>query len=548
MLFNSYAFLLWFLPISLAGYYLLGHYAREGAAKIWLIVASFVFYGWWDASFVLLLLISIALNYLFSLAILGSEEKPERQRFVLTAGIVLNLLALVYYKYLFPLMGFFHQLGFIPVDPGSIILPLGISFFTFTQIGFLVDCQQGLVKERGLANYVLFVTFFPHLIAGPILHHREIMPQFANPDTYRVNGHKITAGFTLFVFGLVKKVIFADTIAPYADIGFSHTGQLAGLGSWTTALAYSMQLYFDFSGYSDMAVGLGAMFGVSLPINFNSPYKSAGVIDFWQRWHMTLTRYLTLLLYNPVSLWITRRRMAQGLPANRRAAEKLDGFVQMIAFPTFVTIFLAGVWHGAGVQFIVFGVLHAIYLTINHAWRIFRPLKAWSKSTVSSARKAVNYACAVAITYLAVLLAQVFFRADSVGDAWRLLVGAFGGRGWELPLPVRESSLVRFGAFTDTLVHTGLIRIGSIELYEAVTKPLLYNVPLIAGLMVIAWSMPNTYQILGSWNPSLQKVTPLRWHMLNWRPNLAWSACVGVMLFFVLTRLDHPGRFLYFQF
>ena len=294
MLFNSYSFLLWFLPISLIGFYLLGH-TRPGGARIWLIGVSFFFYGWWNAKFVLLLLASIGFNYGVSLAILNAEQ-PERQRLILTIGIVSNLAALVYYKYLFWLLGLAHEIGWIAADAGSVILPLGISFFTFTQIGYIVDCQQGLVRERGLVNYALFVTFFPHLIAGPILHHREIMPQFADDATYRLNGAKLTAGFTLFVLGLVKKVVFADSIAHYADMGFDHTAQLAVLGSWSTALAYSMELYFDFSGYSDMAVGLGAMFGVSLPINFNSPYKSTGVIDFWQRWHMTLTRYLTLLL------------------------------------------------------------------------------------------------------------------------------------------------------------------------------------------------------------------------------------------------------------
>jgi alginate O-acetyltransferase complex protein AlgI len=546
MLFNSYTFLLWFLPISLIFYYLLGHYARSGAAKIWLIGASFVFYGWWNASFVLLLLGSIAFNYLLSLVILAAEEQPARQRLALTAGIGINLSALVYYKYLFALLGFVHDIGWLATDFGNVILPLGISFFTFTQIGYLVDCQQGLVRDRGLANYVLFVTFFPHLIAGPILHHREIMPQFADDATYRLNGSKLTAGFTLFVMGLVKKVVLADSIAPYADIGFDHTGQLGLLGSWSTALAYSMQLYFDFSGYSDMAVGLGAMFGVSLPINFNSPYKSSGVIDFWQRWHMTLTRYLTLLLYNPISLWITRRRMARGLLANRRAAETPSGFVEMIAFPTFVTIFLAGIWHGAGLQFIVFGVLHAIYLTINHAWRIFGPRP--TRDARLSISRTLNHVWAVTLTYLAVLLAQVFFRSDSVADAMRLLGGAFGLRGMELPLPVRASSLVKFGSLSDWLLGHHLIAIGSIELYDTVTKPLLYNIPIIAGLMLLAWGTPNTYQILGSCNPSLQKVAPLHWRLLLWQPNRAWSLCMGVMLFFVLTRLGHPGRFLYFQF
>ena len=546
MLFNSYGFLLYFLPISFAAYYLLGHLARIEAAKLWLVAASFVFYGWWNAGFVALLAVSIALNYLLSLGILAAEEQPARQRWLLTLGVTANLGALVYYKYLFAILGFAHSTGLLAADYGEVILPLGISFFTFTQIGYLVDCQQGLVRERGLLNYSLFVTFFPHLIAGPILHHREIMPQFASDATYRLNAGKVASGFTLFVLGLAKKVLLADQIAPYADAGFGHVSRFGLLTSWSTVLAYSMQLYFDFSGYSDMAVGLGAMFGVSLPINFNSPYKSKGVIDFWQRWHMTLTRYLTLLLYNPISLWVTRRRMARGLKATRQAAETPAGFAEMIVFPTFVTIFLAGVWHGAGFVFIIFGVLHAIYLSVNHAWRIFarRPSKAPQPAVIT----VLNRIWPVMVTYLCVLVAQVFFRADSTSDALRLLGGAIGLNGWEFPLPVRGGSFVKFGPLADALVHGGLIQSGSIELYDQLTKPLLYNVPVIAGLMLLAWATPNTYQILGTWNPSLQKVTPMRWRLLQWQPNRFWAVIVGVLLFAAMTQLDRPGRFLYFQF
>jgi hypothetical protein len=264
---------------------------------------------------------------------------------------------------------------------------------------------------------------------------------------------------------------------------------------------------------------------------------------------MTLTRYLTLLLYNPISLWMTRRRMARGLPTNRRAAEKLDGFLELIALPTFVTIFLAGIWHGAGLQFIVFGVLHSIYLVINHAWRIFGPRVAKeAKAARSFLRNAVSQVWAVGLTYLAVLLAQVFFRADSVPDALKLLGGAFGLRGSELPLPVRAGSFAAFGTPGQVLLHLGLIGPGPVEDYVSMTRPLLLNIPIILALMVLAWGTPNTYQILGSWNPSLQKVTPTRWRFILWQPSLPWAVCIGAMLFYVLTRLDHPGKFLYFQF
>ena len=544
MLFNSYVFILGFLPVSVFGYYLLSHLLGANASKIWLAASSFVFYGWWNPRFVILLVVSIAFNYLISWWIFASENYELRQKILLVFGIAANLAALAYYKYVFAIFTFFHSVGVLPSGIDRIVLPIGISFFSFTQIGYLVDCQEGLVEERGLVNYILFVTFFPHLIAGPILHHREIMPQFADKATYRLDEGKLTVGLTLFVFGLVKKVLFADTIAPWAEAGFSHVGQLDAIGAWSTILAYSMQLYFDFSGYSDMAVGLGSMFGVRLPINFNSPYKSSSIIMFWQRWHMTLTRYLTLLIYNPISLWITRYRMARGRPSGRKAVETFGGFSSLVLFPTFVTMLLAGIWHGAGFQFVVFGLLHASYLSINHAWRTFGP-----KQTKASPPSWLTQAWPVGLTYLAVLLAQVFFRAESVHDAVTLLGGAFGGHAANLPLPIMADSKLGHGGFIrDFMINHGLVYLAKAEAYRAVTQPLMYNIALVLALALIAWCTPNTYQILGDYSPGLQKVSAMKSKLLSWKPNLAWALIVGTGLFLAMTRLSHPGRFLYFQF
>ncbi len=545
MLFNSYVFLFYFLPISIVCYYGLAHLWGVFPAKLWLVACSFVFYGWWNPVFVLLLLLSIAVNYSLSLAVLGTEENPVAQRWLLTLGVTLNLAALFYYKYLFPLLGFVKYVGWSHIDFGEIVLPLGISFFTFTQIGFLVDCQQGLVRERNLLDYVLFVTFFPHLIAGPILHHREIMPQFANAATYRFDDRNIAIGITVFILGLLKKAVLADSIAPWAEAGFQHPASLGLLSSWSTILAYSMQLYFDFSGYSDMAIGLGIMFGVRLPLNFNSPYKSTSVIDFWQRWHMTLTRYLTLLIYNPISLHITRRRVAKGLPTNRQATSTVEGFVALVAWPTIVTMFLAGIWHGAGMQFIVFGMLHAVYLTVNHAWRIFGPRAPKSRPAWQSM---LDGLWRVALTYLCVLLAQIFFRAVSVHDALALLGGAFGAHGTDLPLVMRGGRMIQLGPIGAFLFDHGIIAPGLPELFISETRPLVYNSLMVAGMMLIVWFTPNVYQILGDASPALQKVPPTRWRHVLWRPNLVWAGTVGVMFFYALTKLEHPGRFLYFQF
>jgi alginate O-acetyltransferase complex protein AlgI len=515
MLFNSSVFCYAFLPISILGYYFLARRRGVSAAKIWLCAASFVFYAWWNPVFVVLLIGSIAFNYSLSGFLTDSDMGAgRRQSLLLAAGIAANLLMLFYFKYFAALSRFLHDLGLTRADAGSIILPLGISFFTFTQIGYLVDCRQGLVKERGLVNYILFVTFFPHLIAGPILHHREIMPQFANPATYRFKAENLAIGLALFAFGLFKKVGLADSISPWAELGFLHPEGTAFIQSWSVALAYSMQLYFDFSGYSDMAIALGIMFGVKLPLNFNSPYKASSIIDFWQRWHMTLTRYLTLLLYNPIALWGARRRQAKGQPSGQKAASTASGFRSMIVFPTMVTMLLAGVWHGAGLQFFIFGALHGAYLCVNHAWRIFMPptlpSRPWSRFWP------------VAVTYLAVLVAEIFFRARSAGDALALLAGMLGVNGGGV-----------WPAFFTS--NSDALRLA-------------HNLALGLGLAVIAFCAPNVYQIMGQWSPALTKVRSTLRVSLQWQPTFGWAMVGGLLLFLASLRFDQKAVFLYFQF
>jgi D-alanyl-lipoteichoic acid acyltransferase DltB (MBOAT superfamily) len=517
MLFNSSVFLYVFLPLSLLGFYMVARLAGISAAKVWLCAASFVFYGWWNPIFLVLLVGSITFNYALSI-FLTDKPGARGQTLLLSAGVAANVLLLAYFKYLFPFLGFLHELGLRHADAGSVVLPLGISFFTFTQIGYLVDCRQGVVRERGLLNYVLFVTFFPHLIAGPILHNREIMPQFADPRIYVFKAANLAAGLALFAFGLFKKVVFADSIAPWAELGFMHTQGMPWLQSWSVALGYSMQLYFDFSGYSDMAIGLGIMFGVKLPLNFNSPYKASSIIDFWQRWHMTLTRYLTLLIYNPISLWIARRRKAQGLGTGRDAAASPGGFVSMIAFPTMVTMLIAGVWHGAGFTYFVFGALHGTYLCINHAWRLAFPPRP--RGEVAPSRTVLMRVWCVfwpvALTYLAVLVTEIFFRAASVSDALALLRGMLGLNGGAPSLPL------------DAKLRDNLL--------------------LGVGLAIIAFGAPNAYQIMNEWSPTLTKVRSTLRSVWQWRPNLGWAMVGGLLLFVASQRFDQSAVFLYFQF
>ena len=533
MLFNSYLFLAIFLPLALAGYYLCGYlHARLAAA--WLCLASFVFYGWWNPPYVFLLAASIVFNYAISVCISYCGEKPRRQFWVTAIGVSANLALLFYYKYLVTALQFGQQIGFTNYAVDGILLPLGISFFTFTQIGYLLDMRAGLVSERGMLNYVLFVTFFPHLIAGPILHHKEIMSQFADPANYRFRSENISVGGTLFIIGLAKKVLFADSIAHWAEDGFANPAELQFYQAWGASLSYALQLYFDFSGYSDMALGLAIMFGVRFPLNFNSPYKSSSIIDFWQNWHMTLTRYMTAYLYAPIALSISRRRAMKGLPIGRKATETASGFTSLIVVPMALTMTLIGIWHGAGFQFLIFGLLHAAYLITNHAWRIFGPQ---SESGRLSTLKKAGY---VLLTMVAVLVAQAFFRANNAPDAIHLLEGMMGMHGMEgIDLfPIQT-------LFAGLLGEPTNIRIGdAIRLFfSRWAQPLQIGV-----LFLIVWIMPNSNEIMGRYSTALGYVAKIKWQSLQWRPTLAWTLLTFTVLFLALLNLGKEARFLYFQF
>jgi len=502
MSFSNYMFYLVFLPIALLGFQLLGRFGRRSAIGF-LAFISIVFYSRWSNEYTLLLLGSILANYLFSIAIDRSSKRPSAQTFWLTFGIVTNLGALCYYKYLFPLLNFFTGIGVGHHTWGKVWLPLGISFFTFTQIAYLVDLKQGIAKREGLLSYSLFVTFFPHLIAGPIIHHKEMMPQFSQERRYQLNRDDMAVGLTWFTMGMFKKVMVADRISPVADAFFAQPIGAGALPAWLGVLTYSMQLYFDFSGYSDMAVGLARMFSIHFPLNFNSPYKATGIIDFWQRWHMTLTRYIMEYVYSPIQFGISRRRMDQGKKVSRKATATFEGFTHMIALPTLFTLFLAGVWHGAGEQFLVYGLLHGSYITINHAWRIFVPAE-------SRLKKMMTVPVSILITYLAVLVGEVLFRSTGLRSALSVLADMTGrhglGHGW----PVSQ-------------------------------------VLLIAALLTVVWVMPNTQEILGE----TRKDDEPNWSILphiRWSPTFLWWAGTSAAFALSMFYSTSNSTFLYFQF
>ncbi len=530
MLFSSLIFLFGFLPAALLGFSVLGRLGRRAGAG-WLVLASLVFYGWWEPRFLPILLGSITFNYGAAALIRRMAAHPALAQAVTVVAVGCNLLALVYFKYLASLAGFLIGMGvpLHPVDP--ILLPLGISFFTFTQIGYLLDVREGVSDVSNVLDYLLFVTFFPHLIAGPILHNREMMPQYADPATFRIRADNCAIGLAIFTIGLAKKVLLADPIGAVVPDGMAHPGALGLWGAWHVALSYSLQLYFDFSGYSDMAIGLARMFNVRFPLNFNSPYKAASIIDYWSRWHMSLTRYLTLYLYNPVALAITRRRVVAGRLITRKAYATVGGFSAMVAWPTFVTMGLAGVWHGAGLQFVVFGLLHAAYLTANHAWRIARPTKGRAPPTT------LGHMGAVALTYLAVLVASVFFRAGSSSQALTILGAMAGAQGFGPGVAMDGGVLLRAIG----------IAAGPGEASIALGDTLRRLAGLVA-LYGIVWFAPNTQQILRLHAPALERVTPWRQGWPAWTPTPAWAVAMGVALMLGVLATSGTAEFLYFQF
>ncbi|CDF96842.1 MULTISPECIES: MBOAT family protein [unclassified Pseudomonas] len=396
MLFTSFEFIFAFLPVAFLGFFLLARFWGREAAAIWLAAASLFFYGWWSTTYIALLLSSILFNYCIGYLICKNQEANIHvAKTALYVGIVSNLALLCYYKYTNFFLGEISRLTGVHIPSLSLILPLGISFFTFTQIAFLVDTWKGKAKEYNFSHYILFVTWFPHLIAGPILHHGQMMPQFKDPAIYKPSSRNIAIGIALFAVGLGKKLLLADPISTYADPLFhaAATGQAIGtMVAWAGAVAYTLQIYFDFSGYSDMAVGLSLLFGIRLPINFNSPYKATNIIEFWRRWHMTLSQFLRDYLYIP-------------LGGNRKG--EIRRLVNLS-----LTMLLGGLWHGASWTFIIWGGLHGAYLCVNH---IFQKLPRSYLSGLIP-RFATNAIC-VAMTFAAVIFAWVFFRAENVHSA-----------------------------------------------------------------------------------------------------------------------------------
>jgi alginate O-acetyltransferase complex protein AlgI len=473
--FASFPFLLGFLPLALIGYALA---SRGGArcAKGWLIAMALLFYAWGSPHYVPLLLASVAGNLLLLRAIAGSNRRLEWA----TLGVSLNLLLLAWYKYAAAILG---------IDE---TLPLGISFFTFVQIGCLLSQATSSAPPPRSLDQALFVLFFPTLTSGPILNPADMLPQFTRSDRWGLTAENLAIGPGFFVIGLLKKTVLADPLAPLVAAGFAQPDHLAMPAAWWTACAWSLQLYFDFSGYTDMAIGLAWMFGFRLPDNFDQPYRARCVIDYWQRWHMSLTRFLMTNVHAPLTMSVLRHRRRRALPIDDAARRTPLGFATMMVGPVVTTMVLIGVWHGPRWTYVLFGLLHAAFLLINHAWRLFRG-------------PGLAPIVAVALTYTAVLIGAVLFRAATPVDAASVLAGMSGFHGVG---PLRP----------DLRVILDLIWL--------------------AGLYMVVWVAPTTRQFMLG--------TPRA--TLGWAPTPRWAMALGCAATLGLLAAGGTGEFVYFQF
>ena len=504
MLFNSQEFIFFFVPLTFCVYQIFIRSYNKGA-KLWLILCSLFFYAYWNPVYVILLITSIATNYGCSVFILRNPTSSIRKLFLLL-GITANLAAIGYFKYAnFFVENFNHLTGF-GFATNQILLPLAISFFTFQQIAYIVDVYLGKETKSTISEYILFVVFFPQLIAGPIVHHKEMMPQFRKLGLH-LNSQYFWGGLSFFSIGLFKKLVIADNVAGNANLVFD--GYVNGITfsfveTWIGILSYTFQIYFDFSGYSDMAIGLALLMGIVLPINFNSPYKACSIIDFWRRWHITLGRFLRNYLYIP-------------LGGNRRGQFRKQ-------FNIVITMFLGGLWHGASWNFVTWGLIHGLALGINHWFRKFIkiPMNLFCISIFSL------------LTFFVVCVGWIFFRASDLPTSMNILQVSLGLGGLDLPRGMGGhivintfDNLFRFdGAFTSGLLN-----------YHSIWG--------ILACFLIVRFFPSSLEIM-KWKkhkvnntvPFDRKITPI------------WNFLMGILFFVSVKPLfdSNSSEFLYFNF
>ncbi len=505
MAFNTFQFILVFLPLVYLGFLAVHRLMGWGAVYPYLAIASLVFYAQFSPLLAAILVVSVVLNFLAANVIRGMREKGKPSGWMTAFAVAANIFALGYFKYTNFFIDIANSVGGTGFSHLNIIVPVGVSFFTFTQIGFLLESNSGQAGKVGFAKYSLFATFFPVVTAGPLLLQREIFPQMENKQGPAFSTAALSVGLTMFGIGLFKKVILADSIAPYADSAFDGVALGAGidmLNAWMGSLAYTLQLYFDFSGYSDMAVGLGYIFGLKLPLNFNSPFKATSISDFWRRWHMTMTRFFTTYLYTPMAMTNTRRAVhGQYSPFHR--------WLTASAVPVTYTFVLAGIWHGAGWTFVAYGLLHGLALAVNHGWRHFQ---------MGDVGREVGWF----LTMMVVVVGLVIFRAPDLSVAGTMLTSMFG-----------LNSL--FG-------EAQTIDMVSLDVYSTLA--------MIGVLGAIVMSAPNSQEILRTHWVSCddEETVSDSASVIRWQPTAVWALIAAVMLVLAFTSLGDNGNFLYYKF
>lgn len=508
MLFNSYEFIFVFLPAVLIVYYLAARRSPEAAIG-WTIAASFAFYSWWNIPFALIPALSILFNYQLGCAILRASQ--ERSRWLFIAGLIGNLAVLGYYKYADFLLSQFGRTG----AASAPFVPLALSFTTFVQIAFLADARRRAIDKLSFGPYALFVSFFPHLIAGPIVRWNELGPQIFDSRTYAPQWPNIAAGLTFFTFGLAKKVVLADGISVHVNPVFDAAAQGQALpiaAAWAGTTGYALQLYFDFSGYSDMAIGLGLLFNLRLPINFDSPYRAGSLTDFWRRWHISLSRFLRDYLYIPLG---GNRRGPL-----RRAANLL------------LTMTLAGLWHGAGWTFVLWGAMHGLGLVVNHAWRDARARLGMISPLPGG--KIVGWL----LTFAFVLFGWVLFRSASL-DAALLMLNSMIGLAGAPPAQVlhldHDQWIISKGLVTEAWLREWFGAHWSVR-----------GTVWTLGLLAFALVCPNSARLM-RYHDDVGAAPPRR-ARLAWRPSPLWLLAVAVILLFTIGQIGRVKEFLYYQF
>lgn len=500
MLFNSGQFILIFLPLVLTGFFLAGK-SRHYFKVIWLIAASIFFIGYGDSRYLVLIIISIIINYYLALRITKFRHNPRLSRSLLTVGVVANLGTLGYFKYAEFIIDNFNAITSSNFTFGTVILPLGISFFTFEQISYLVDAYQGKLVKNTWLTYSFFITFFPYFSAGPIVRQGEIVPQLEEKDSFTFNLENLAVGITFFSIGLFKKLVLADNLASYINVIFASAEaslNLSVIETWSGVIAFGFQLYFDFSGYSDIAIGVARMFGLILPVNFYSPYKSLNIIDFWRTWHISLSNFLRDYLYIP-------------LGGNRFG--KFRQYLNLM-----ITMVLGGLWHGASWTFAIWGGLHGLYLVINHSWLNWLKLKEKTVYFSSFYWRLIAHI----LTLIAVTLAWVFFRAATLNGTTYLLGSMLGVNAKLIPAEFKN----------DYLLFLGHILISTL----------------------IIFCLPNTSELMKKYRPNLTtkklpSPTGLA-KLITWQANLGYQVFLGFLWFGILLKFFSAGasQFIYLQF